>query len=294
MAIGNAIGQRLVQGIRADLTSKGANLYLKSADANGTLQFATSTEFGEDIQDIVGAFIGGTARIVPTYNDAGNSLSLDIATNSITGSQLAQIPGLTVRGNATNLTANQSDISFGTNFGVLSRNGDTLTTALITNSNIANNAVQFAKIQQLPANTLVGNLTGATANAASITTAQLKAALIDAPIIVTGATQAITTGVTYIANNASAEVVFSLPAAPAVGDTFRIIGYGAGGWRVAQAAAQQQYLNGITTQLGATSGVLGQIRFLDSWSGASWVCVAITPNAIWVCHDVFGNIRIDE
>lgn len=42
---------------------------------------------------------------------------------------------------------------------------------------IANNAVTFAKFQQLPANSIVGNNTGATANAAALTATQIRTLL---------------------------------------------------------------------------------------------------------------------
>ncbi|HCA95918.1 MAG TPA: hypothetical protein DEP38_15230 [Cyanobacteria bacterium UBA9226] len=114
--------------------------------------------------------------------------------------------------------------------------------------------------------------------------------LLASPLIVTGASQTITVGMTYIANNASAEVLFSLPITPSIGDTFSVIGCGAGGWRVAQIAAQQQFLNGAKSQV----GILGQIRSFDHWSRASWTCIATTPNAVWLCYDISGNLKIDE
>lgn len=296
MAIGNILGQRLAQGMRGDFTGKSIGAYLVSTDANGTMQWQDTATFNENIQDVVGSFVGSSTRIVPTYNDTSNTLTFDIAANSITGSQLGQIPGLSVRGNATNATANQSDITFTADGQVLVRSGTTLTTALIGSSNISNSAISLAKIVNIGAGTVLANLTGASAAPTAVTTAQLKAALLNIPTIVTGTTQTISAGAKYIANNA-AEIVFSLPLTSVVGDFFEIIGYGGGGYRVNQTVAGQlQIFTGISTTAGITSGNTGTIRSGsgEHFASAYWVCVSISP-ITWLCVPGVGTAwRIDE
>jgi hypothetical protein len=49
----------------------------------------------------------------------------------------------------------------------------------------------------------------------------------------------------YIANNATAAVVVTLPVNPAVGDVIEVSGAGNGGWRIAQNAGQSIVAQGL-------------------------------------------------
>ncbi len=255
--IGNSFNNRLVQGVRADLTGKGIGAIPYSIDANGTLQYlplgANNTFVGsiggvlgtydlvENIQDIVATFVQDGSVISRTYDDAANTMTFGIKNNSIT----------------------------------------------------------YARIQQIPANSLIGNPTGVTATPTQITFSDLKSILnlAPAPIVVTGTTQTIIAGNKYIANNI-AEIAFSLPTTAVVGDSFSIYGKkSSGGWRVNQTVAGQSQVIGIfETTPGVTAGLIGTVR---SGNGeptcvAEWVCTGIAPNIEWMIVDSLGNLRIDE
>ncbi len=255
MAIGNSFNNRLVQGVRADLTGKGIGAIPYSTDANGSLAYlplgANNTFVGniggvlgtydlvENVHDIVGTLIQDTSIISRTYDDAGNTLSLGIK----------------------------------------------------------NNAITFSRIQQIPANSLIGNPTGGTANPTQITFSDLRSILNAAPVLVTTITQTIVAGNKYIANNI-AEIVFSLPATAAVGDGFEIYGKkGSGGWRVNQVVAGQSQVVGVfETTPGITAGLVGTVRSGNGepTSIAEWICTSISPSIEWMVISSLGNLRIDE
>lgn len=296
MATGNILGQRLAQGIKGDFTGKAAGAYLTSIDANGTMAWESPATYLEKLQDTVAGFTSQSARIFPVYDDVANTLSFDITNNSIDGSKLTQIAPLTIKGNPTNTLSNQADITFATDFGVLTRNGNTLTTALIVGNNIAGGAIGLAKIANIGANTVLANLTGGNAPPTATPVSTLKSALLDVLLIVTGTTQVIATGTTYIANSAT-EIVFSLPLTSVVGDYFQIIGYGVGGFRVNQTVAGQfQSFTGIATTPGITAGVAGTIRsgIGEHFASAYWACVSVAP-ITWLCVPGVGTAwRVDE
>jgi hypothetical protein len=313
MATGTSFNNILRSGIKIDLPNKAPGAVVVSADANGSLSYLplgangsflgvnsgslSYIDFTEAAQDAIGSLITASGRITPTYNDTSNTLTLDINPGSINGSHLAQATALSIRGNPTNASANQSDIAFATDGGVLMRSGTTLTTALIQTANIANAAVTYSKIQNIAANSLVGNLSGSAAAPTNISINSLREALRDLLISVTGATQAITAGSTYIANNPTAEIIFTLPSTAIVGDSFFVIGRGAGGWRVNQSVAGQSQICGtIATTPGVTSGLLGTVR---NWTGefvnfVQWVCVNTATSIEWYVLPLVGNLRIDE
>jgi hypothetical protein len=74
---------------------------------------------------------------------------------------------------------------------------------------------------------------------------------------VTGVTQAIVAAVGYVANHATQRIVFTLPATMAIGQTIRLVGKGAAGWRIAQNAGQQ-------VKFGMTNTTVGVDGFIES------------------------------
>lgn len=99
----------------------------------------------------------------------------------------------------------------------------------------------------------------------------------------TSATMAVNNG--YIANNA-ALVTLTLPAAAVVGDSVRVTGKGAGGWRIAQNAGQTIYFGTSTT----TTGVGGRLDSTEVRDGIELVCV--TANNDWNVISSIGNIDV--
>ena len=89
----------------------------------------------------------------------------------------------------------------------------------------------------------------------------------------------------YVANN-DGLVTLTLPAVAAEGDTFRIIGKGAGGWLMAQAAGQTTHFGNLAT----TAGAGGSIASTNQWDGITIVCV--TANTTFAIYGAQGNLTV--
>jgi len=103
---------------------------------------------------------------------------------------------------------------------------------------------------------------------------------------VTGTSQAAAVDNGYITNNA-ALVTVTLPATAAVGETVRILGLGAGGWKVAQNASQ--YIRWDESNV-TTTGTGGDISSTDDHDAVELVCT-VTNNG-WGVASSKGNIDI--
>lgn len=84
---------------------------------------------------------------------------------------------------------------------------------------------------------------------------------------VTGTTQTIVIDNGYVANNA-ATVVFTLPATAAFGTVFKVIGKGAGGWRIDQNAGQNLQVGSVSS----TVGVGGSVASTNRFDSVNFVC----------------------
>ena len=102
---------------------------------------------------------------------------------------------------------------------------------------------------------------------------------------VTGLTQAMAVNNGYVASNA-AQVVLTLPVTSIIGDTIKIQGKGAGGWRVAQNAGQLIHFNSSTTTL----GVLGYIESTQRYNSVELVCITNTNE--WAVNSASGNLTV--
>lgn len=100
---------------------------------------------------------------------------------------------------------------------------------------------------------------------------------------VTGTSQAIAVNNGYIANNA-ALITFTLPVTAAIGDTFQIVGKGAGGWTIAQNASQLIHIGNLVS----TTGVGGTMSSTNRYDCVEIVC--ITANTEFTITDFVGNI----
>lgn len=103
--------------------------------------------------------------------------------------------------------------------------------------------------------------------------------------IITGTTQAAAINTGYIIN-ASALCTITLPAAAAVGSLLEIVGVGAGGWRLAQAANQQVFFGNISN----TSGAGGQLNSTHQRDSIRLLC--ITADTTWQVISSIGNIDV--
>ena len=89
----------------------------------------------------------------------------------------------------------------------------------------------------------------------------------------------------YVASNAG-QVVLTLPASSVIGDTVKVQGKGAGGWKVAQNAGQTIYFNSSTT----TAGVTGYIESTQRYNSVELVC--ITNTSEWAVNSASGNLTV--
>ncbi len=104
-------------------------------------------------------------------------------------------------------------------------------------------------------------------------------------IDVPGTTQAMAPWKKYVANNAGL-VTFSLPATAAFGTEIEVMGNGAGGWIISQAAGQSINYGIAST----TIGVSGSIASDDSKDSVRLVCVV--ANTTWNVASSQGNITV--
>ena len=104
-------------------------------------------------------------------------------------------------------------------------------------------------------------------------------------VVVTNATQAMTTNFIYIANRATL-VTFTLPTTAAVGDFLSIVGQGAGGWLLDMNPGQQVRVGSSTTT--ATTGSVASTNQTDAL-----YLICITANTLWTTFSgPQGNLTI--
>ena len=102
---------------------------------------------------------------------------------------------------------------------------------------------------------------------------------------VTGTTQAAAVNNEYTANNGSL-VTITLPATAAVNDRVRVVGSGAGGWKVAQNSGQTIHHGSLNSTTGATGYIA---------SSAQYDCVELVCNVAntdWVVAQSNGTITV--
>ncbi len=103
---------------------------------------------------------------------------------------------------------------------------------------------------------------------------------------VTGTSQTAAVNNGYITNNA-ALVTVTLPTTIAVGQTVRVAGKGAGGWRIAQSAGQQIHFGAVDSTIGAT----GYIGSTNRYDCVELLC--ITANLEFVVISVQGTLDVN-
>jgi hypothetical protein len=103
---------------------------------------------------------------------------------------------------------------------------------------------------------------------------------------VTGTSQTAAVNTGYITNNA-ALVTVTLPTTIAVGQTVRVAGKGAGGWRIAQSAGQQIHFGAVDSTVGAT----GYIGSTNRYDCVELLC--ITANLEFVVISVQGTLDVN-
>lgn len=94
--------------------------------------------------------LGDTSTIEATQNSDGTGVTLDVVEDSITNQLLSPMTANTVKANATATTANPTDVSVGTNT-VLGRVAGDIVAAQLATGQVANDAITYAKIQNVSA-----------------------------------------------------------------------------------------------------------------------------------------------
>jgi hypothetical protein len=103
---------------------------------------------------------------------------------------------------------------------------------------------------------------------------------------VTGSTQQMAVNNAYVADK-STLVTFTLPTSAAVGDRVSIVGYGSGGWQLAQNASQIIHFGSVDSTTG-TSGYLASNNRYDS---VELSCVV--TNTDWTVRATLGAITVN-
>jgi hypothetical protein len=103
-------------------------------------------------------------------------------------------------------------------------------------------------------------------------------------IAITGTSGTLTANTSHHINNA-ARCTAALPTVAAVGDVVRVVGVGAGGWRISQTATQQIIFGDKGTTLGAT----GYLESMHSRDVVELECVA---NGVWQVTHPVGNFDL--
>lgn len=103
--------------------------------------------------------------------------------------------------------------------------------------------------------------------------------------LVTATSQAAVVNGGYLINAAALSTI-TLPATAVVGSLVEVVGMGAGGWRLAQAAGQQVIFGNISN----TTGTAGQLNSTHQRDCIRLVCV--TANTTWQVISSVGNIDV--
>lgn len=174
--------------------------------------------------------------------------------------------------------------------GVASFNADgvvisnTTTTGALASLALTNGQIVIGATSAAPAAATLTAGTGVSI-ANSTNSITISATGVGSTVVVTTTTQAMTTNVSYIANDASL-VTLTLPTTSAVGDEMTIMYQGAGGWKIAQNAGQSIIFGTSTT----TSGTGGSLA-----SSAVGDCVTIrcqVANTTFIVVGSQGNLSV--
>lgn len=103
---------------------------------------------------------------------------------------------------------------------------------------------------------------------------------------VTGTSQPIVPGSGYVANNAG-RITFPLPATAVLGDEVRIVGQGAGGWRISQASGQ-------SIVYGDLASIAGTTGYIESTHGKDCVILHALSATQWQVLSAVGILDVKD
>lgn len=95
-------------------------------------------------------------------------------------------------------------------------------------------------------------------------------------------TMAINTG--YVTDNGASLVTYTLPSTAALGSEIKIIGFSAGGWKIAQPASALIHIGNQVT----TTGTGGSLASTNAFDCVDIICVV--ANTTWVVKSAVGNL----
>lgn len=245
-----------------------------------------------------GAINVGTDSVAKTITVGNATGATAVVVNSGTGNISLSSTGsasVNASGGAINIgnNANAQAINIGTGAAArtITIGNTTGATGLVLNTGSSGVSIpSFTNTGALVSNAsgLITNASGATAGLVLTSNGSGSVPTFQSPTTnnilwttVTGTTQAMSPDVGYVANNAS-QVVFTLPATSAVGKMIYVMGYGAGGWQIAQNAGQQIVAGSSST----TVGTGGSLTSLNQYDSVTLVC--IVADTVWACLSVYS------
>ncbi len=271
-------------GIACPLTIQGtANLSIDSSTFTQGLTFSDSST-----QTISNSRIssGATAAITTTSSNPVvlNNVVIDSTANPViagTGSveftSVSYVEGFAVAGTITKIYT--TEIESGTAF-LQNLSFDRGATKIIGDGQlIIGDSTGVPKIATLTAgsNVSIVNGNGSITINASSGSLTWNAATTDTTMVA---------GNAYIVANNVSLVTLTLPDPQQLGDMLQIVGFGAGGWKIAQNAGQIIHLGSSAT----TTGVTGFLEFVDQYDCVTLVSV---NSSQWVAFGAIGNITVN-
>lgn len=291
------IGSTGVDPVLGSITQPAAGLTVTGGSGSITLALA------DDLAAVEG---------LATTGMAARTASNTWATRTITaGTGISVADGDGVSGNPTISSAATVPISFPTDSGTATPSANALTVAGGTGINTAGSGATVTVNLDTPVaetNGGTGQTTYSTGDilyaSASNTLSKLTAGS-DGEVLtlasgvpswaaatggftwneVTGTSGTIAADNGYITNNAS-QVTMTLPSTCSVGDYFRVVGKGAGGWKVAQNASQLIHFGNMDT----TTGTGGSLESTNDYDCVELLC--ISANTDFLVISAVGNITV--